>query len=100
MTSDRPLIAAVLFLASGLGLIIGYCNGTTSMNVAYPMTTSAFHLDITTAGPAALGGLTLTAFGVLLLLWAFLAAIASQIGQLFGHSRDDVRITARERILE
>lgn len=100
MTSERPLIAAVLFLASGVGLIIGYCNGTTSLNAAYPMATSALHLDITTSGPAALGGIALIALGVLLLVWALLVAVVSQIGLLFGHSREDDRITARERILE
>ena len=100
MKSERPLIAAGLLLASGLGLIFGYCHGTTNLNAAYPMATSAFHLDITTSGPAALGGVALTAVGVLSLLWALVAAVVSQIRLLFGHSSEDDRITARDRILE
>ena len=48
MRAERPLIAAVVFLATGLSLIIGYCNGTTSFNGGYPLAASALHLDITT----------------------------------------------------
>ncbi len=100
MRSERPLIASVLFLAAGLSLIFGYCNGTSSFNAAFPMAASAFHLDITTAGPAALGGITLTALGVLLLVWALMAAIVGQISLLFRHTRDDNRIVTSERIFE
>lgn len=106
MKCERPLIASVLFLASGLSLIFGYCSGGSSMNMAYPFAGSAIHLDITTIGPAAIGGLALTVLGVLLLAWALLAAIVTQITAPFRHSRDDYRITnddrvrAQERILE
>ena len=99
MRSERPLIASVLFLATGLSLIFGYCNGTSSLNAAYPMAASVLHLDITTAGPAALGGITLTAIGVLLLIWALLGAIVGQITLIFRHREDD-RILTSERIFE
>ena len=99
MKSERPLIASVLFLATGLSLIFGYCNGTSSLNAAYPMAASVLHLDITTAGPAALGGITLTAIGVLLLIWALLGAIVGQITLIFRHREDD-RILTSERIFE
>jgi hypothetical protein len=75
MKSNRSLIAAVLLLAAGLGLIFFYCNGTTSMNVGYPFSGSALHIAITTLGPAAVGGVALTALGLLLLIWAFVWAI-------------------------
>ena|SRR5579862_2441568 len=100
MKSERPLIAAVLFLATGLSLIFGYCNGTSSFNITYPFAASALHLDVATVGPAALGGLALTAIGALLMVWAFLAAIVGQIALLFRHWREDDRITASERIFE
>ncbi len=100
MRSERPLIAAVLFLAAGLSLIFSYCNGASNFNAAFPMAASVFHLDITTAGPAALGGIALTALGVLLLIWALLAAIVGQISLLFRHSKDDNRIVTSERIFE
>ena len=100
MKSERPLIASVLFLATGLSLIFGYCNGTSSFNTGYPFAVSALHLDITTVGPAALGGLALTAVGALLMIWAFVAAIIGQIASLFRHWRRDDRLTASERIFE
>jgi hypothetical protein len=77
MRSDRSLILAVIFLGAGLGLIIGYCNGTTGFNAAYPFSGSTLHLELTTTGPAVLGGLAALAIGVLFLVWAFLAAIVS-----------------------
>jgi hypothetical protein len=100
MKSERPLIASVLFLATGLSLIFGYCNGSSSFNAAYPVATSVFHLDITTAGPAALGGIGLTAIGVFLLVWALLAAIVGQISLMFRRNREDDRILTSERIFE
>jgi hypothetical protein len=100
MRADRPLIASVVFLATGLSLIFGYCTGATSFNAAYPIASSALHLDITTNGPAAVGGIALVTLGLLLLTWALLAAIVSQIGLLAGNSREPNRIVPSERILE
>jgi hypothetical protein len=87
MTPDRPLILAVASLATGVGLIVAYCHGATSMNVAYPFAGSNLHIDLTTYGPAVLGGLALIALGVLLLAWSVLAAFVHQIGLLV--SRED-----------
>jgi hypothetical protein len=80
MKANRSLIAAVFLLAAGLGLIFGYCTGNTSMNVGYPVSGSILQVAVTTAGPAALGGVALTMIGVLLLAWAFLWAIIGEIG--------------------
>jgi len=77
MRSDRPLILAVIFLGAGLGVLIGYCNGTTGFSASYPFTNSILHLEMTTIGPGVVGGLASTVIGVLLLVWAFLAAIVS-----------------------
>lgn len=84
MRSERPLIAAVLSLAGGLALLLVYCTGTATMSAAYPITSSSLHLEMTTSGPAELGGLALTLLGLLLLLWAFLAAIVGQVSLLAG----------------
>lgn len=101
MRCERPLIAAIVFLATGLSLIFGYCNGVSSLNAAYPLTNSVLHLDITTTGPAALGGISLTAVGLLLLLWALLGAIVGQVMHLFHGSEDEhERIVPSERIFE
>jgi len=77
MRADRPLVGAVLFLAAGLALILAYCHGTTGFNAAYPFAGSILHLELTTTGPAVLGGVACVAIGCLLLVWAFLAAIVS-----------------------
>jgi hypothetical protein len=77
MRSDGPLIGAIIFLGAGLGLIIGYCHGTTGFSAAYPFSGSVLHLDMTTTGPGVLGGLALAVIGAFLLLWAILAALVS-----------------------
>ena len=77
MRADRPLFGAVIFLGLGLGLIIGYCQGTTGFNAAFPLAGSTLHVELTTTGPAVIGGIALTAIGALLLVWAFLVSIAS-----------------------
>ena|ERR1017187_3470898 len=100
MRSERPLIAAVVFLATGLSLIFGYCTGATSFNAAYPLGASALHLDITTIGPAAVGGMALVALGLLFLVWALLGALIGQIGLLAGNHREPDRIVPSERIIE
>ncbi len=100
MKSERPLIGSALFLATGLSLIFGYCNGASSLSATYPVAASVLHLDITTTGPAALGGITLTAIGILLLVWALLAAIVGQISLIFRRTREDDRILTSERIFE
>ncbi len=103
MRSDRPLIASIVFLATGLSLIFGYCNGATSFDAAFPLASSALHLDVTTTGPAALGGLACIGLGLIFMLWALLAAIVSQLGGLASNSRDSHeqnRVVPTERILE
>jgi uncharacterized membrane protein YphA (DoxX/SURF4 family) len=77
MRSDRPLVLAVIFLAAGLGVLFGYCNGTTGFSASYPFTGSILHLEMTTTGVGVMGGLVATAIGLLLMVWAFLAAIVS-----------------------
>lgn len=97
MRPDRPLIGGVACLASGIGLIVGYCQGATSMNAAYPFTGSILHIDLTTTGPGVLGGVSLIALGILLLAWAVLAALVSQIMLLVGRDDRYESILHRER---
>ncbi len=78
MKSDRLVIAAVLFLAAGLGLLFGFTDGTTGLNVGYPFSETRLHVDITTTGIPALVGMPLVAAGALLLFFALVAAIVSQ----------------------
>ena len=97
MRANRPLILAVLFLAAGLGLIFAYCQGNTSMSLAFPFSASILQMAVTTAGPAAVGGVFLTAFGLLLLIWAFLMAIVGEMAMWGPDHRSPRR---REKVLE
>jgi hypothetical protein len=83
MRPDRPLIGALVCLATGVALIVGYCHGTSGISLAYPFTGSNLHIDLTTSGPGVPGGLLLVAIGLLFLAWSLLAAIVSQISLLF-----------------
>ena len=78
MRSGRVLVGSVLFLAVGLGLIFGFCNGTTGFTFGYPFSATSLHLDITTTGVPALAGLALTGLGCLLLLLSLILALAGQ----------------------
>jgi hypothetical protein len=78
MKSDRMVIGAVLFLAAGVGLIFGYCDGTTGLSLGYPVSATKLHVDITTTGVPVLVGLPLIGAGALLLFIALIAAIVSQ----------------------
>ena len=91
MRSDRPLIVSILLLAAGLTLIVGYGNGHAGFNAAYPVAGASVQLSIATYGPAAIGGVLLTAFGLLMLVWALICALIGQI-QLIGPARREREI--------
>jgi hypothetical protein len=108
MKSDGPLILAILFLAAGLTIIFAYGNGTAGFNAAYPFAAANLNMSITTAGPAAIGGMAMVAVGLLLMAWALLAAIVSQF-MVFGTERgrasrserlEQKRLDREEKMLE
>jgi hypothetical protein len=74
----RALIVSVVFLAVGVGLIFGFCNGTTGFSFAYPLSGASLHIDITTTGVPALLGVALTVIGAMLLAIAWLLAFVRQ----------------------
>jgi len=95
MKSDGPLILAVLFLAAGLATIFGYGVGTGSFNAAFPLAAANLQMSISTAGPAAVGGMALLAIGLLLMVWSLAAAIVSLfVG--FGTNRGRADRTERQ----
>lgn len=71
------LIVAVVFLAGGVGLIFGFCNGTTAFNFGLPLSGTSLHLDITTNGVPALAGMALTGMGAFLLIVATVIALVA-----------------------
>ena len=74
MKSDGPLILAVVFLTAGLIVIFAYGTGNAAFNAAYPLSGANLQLSIATAGPAAVGGLAMTALGLLIMVWAMVCA--------------------------
>ena len=87
MRPDRPVIGGVVCLATGVALLVAYCHDASSASLVYPFSGSTLHVDLTTTGPAVLGGLAFVALGALFLAWSLLAAIVSQISLLF-HRED------------
>lgn len=88
------VIVSVLCIAGGVGLIFGYGNGTTGLQVASPMAGSALHIDVTTKGWPALTGLALTALGAFLQVLAFYAALSGIIW------RSEEKLKRREQPFE
>jgi len=97
MKSDGPLILAVLCLTGGLVIIFAYGVGTAGFNAAYPFSGASLNLSIATNGPAAIGGMALTALGLLLLLWALLCAVVG-LGSGVGSERNRLARTERKRL--
>jgi hypothetical protein len=95
MKSDGPLILAVLCVASGLTMIFYYGVGTAGFNAAYPFSAASLNLSIAATGPAAIGGLGLTALGVLLLVWALICAM---VGEFSGIGTPSPERMERKRL--
>jgi hypothetical protein len=94
MKSDGPLILAALFLAAGLTIIFRYGVGTGGFNAAYPVSAASLQMSISTTGPAAIGGMALTALGLLVMLWALICAI---VGQFVNFGTERRRTERQER---
>ena len=84
------LIVAVVCFVVGVGVIFGYCDGTTAFNFGLPLSATSLHIDITTKGLPALAGLGLTAAG------AFLLIVATMIALVGSFQRRDVPLTRRQ----
>ncbi|HWH57243.1 MAG TPA: hypothetical protein VN682_06415 [Terriglobales bacterium] len=75
MNCERSLIASIVFLATGLGLIFGYCHGTIGLSGAYPVAGAALEVSIKTTGLPAITGVAATLIGVVLLIVALVQAV-------------------------
>ncbi|HUD57138.1 MAG TPA: hypothetical protein VMR02_18035 [Terracidiphilus sp.] len=69
------LLISVVCLAVGVGVVFGYCHGTTGMTLGDSLASVSVHIDITTTGVPVLVGLPLTFVGALLLFIAWVLAI-------------------------
>jgi uncharacterized membrane protein len=79
MNAKRILIASVVFLGLGLGLIFGYCHGTVNFNAAYPASGASLQIAINTTGLPAMTGFAATVLGVILLAIALVQAVVAEL---------------------
>lgn len=90
MNSERALIASVVLLGLGLGLIFGYCHDSTvGLSAAYPVAGATLRIVISTDGLPAVAGVAATVAGVLFLFAALVLAVLRLISQRTvapGHS--------------
>jgi hypothetical protein len=76
MNCERSVIASIVFLGLGLGLILGYCHDSTiSFSAAHPAAGASLQFVIYTNGWPAMAGLAATVVGILLLFAALVFAV-------------------------
>lgn len=92
MKADRPLLVSAAFLGAGLWLIFRYGVTGAGFSAALPWSNIGFHLNLTENGPGAIGGIVLTAIGLLLFVWAIFAALGSLIVGSDENEREFLRI--------
>ena len=90
------LVFAVVCLAAGVGVIFGYCNGTTGLQFAYPLSASSIHIDITTTGAGVPIAVGLVAIGAFLLIVATIIALVG----MFRRSGESAATRRREAAFE
>lgn len=88
MRTDRWLIAALVFLVSGVWTIFAWCQGTVGFNFAYPFDGTKLSFDVTSMGVPVIVGIPLVVLGLLFMVTAFLAALVEQFHSSgSGHRR-------------
>jgi len=76
MNSERALIASIVFLGLGLGMILGHLHDSTiGFNGAIPAAGASLQVVLYTNGWPAMIGVAATAIGTLLLLAALVFAV-------------------------
>jgi hypothetical protein len=81
MNSERALIASIVFLGLGLGLIFGYCHDSTvAFSAAHPAAGASLQIVINTNGwPAMAGTAAAAVIGILLLFAALVYAVVGKV---------------------
>jgi len=80
MNYARTLVASIVFLGLGLGLILAHSHDSTiGFTAAHPAAATSLQVVIRTDGWPAVIGLVVTAVGVLLLLVAVVLAVLGEI---------------------
>jgi len=96
MTCERSVIAAIVFLGLGLGLILGYCHDSTvSFSAAHPASAATLQFVIYTNGWPAMAGVAATVVGILLLFAALAFAVPPQIAPRGSERRENASVAGR-----
>ena len=97
MTCERSVIASIVFLGLGLGLILGYCHDSTiSLSAAHPASAATLQFVIYTNGWPAMAGLAATVVGILFLFAALAFAVLAQVPP-HGSARQENASVAERR---
>jgi hypothetical protein len=87
MNNARVLVASIVFLGLGLGLILAYSHDSTiGFTAAHPAAAASLQVVIHTDGWPAMAGLVATAIGVLLLFAALLLELMGQVAARTRHA--------------
>ena len=73
------MIDSFVLLATGIGLLAGYCNGSAGFDFSDALSGDVLKLNITTTGYPMIFGLPITLFGLLLLIATVVSAILGEI---------------------
>jgi hypothetical protein len=80
MTCQRALIASIVFMGLGSGLIFGYCHDSTiGFSAAYPAAGTSLKIVINTTGFPAVAGVGATVIGVVLLFAALVLSVLDEV---------------------
>ena len=83
----RVLMASILFLGLGLGLILAYSHDSTiGFTAAHPVAAASLQVVIHTDGWPAMAGLVVIAIGVLLLFAALALEVVSEFAARNRHA--------------
>jgi hypothetical protein len=96
MTCERSVIASIVFLGLGLGLILAYCHDSTiSFSAAHPASAARLQFVIYTNGWPAMAGLVASVVGILLLFAALAFAVLAQIPPPDRAQRENASLAER-----
>jgi len=87
MITRRLVIVSFVLLATGTGLLAGYCNGTAGFDFSDALTGNVLKLNIKTTGYPMIFGFPITLIGLLLLIATVTSAIVAEIRAVFHRAR-------------
>jgi uncharacterized membrane protein len=88
MITRRLVVVSFILLATGIGLLAGYCNGDAGFDFSDALSGNVLKLNITTTGYPMIFGLPITLFGLLLLIATVISAVVAEIRSVLLRARE------------